>query len=169
LREVMTSIEIAAPPDVVWRHVVSFSEIDSPPAWYFRIGLSYPLRARIDGAGVGAVRRCEFTTGAFIEPITAWEPPTRLAFDVADQPPALREWSPYRTVYAPHVKGFFKTSRGEFRLIALADGRTRLEGRTWYSLRMQPQGYWTIIADAILHRIHSRVLTHIKQETEGRR
>ncbi len=130
-REVLTAIEIAAPPETVWRNVVSFSEIDTPPAWYFRTGLSYPLRARINGSGVGAVRYCEFTTGAFVEPITAWEQPTRLAFDVVEQPPPLREWSPYRTVYAPHVKGFFTTSRGEFRLVALPNGGTRLEGRTW--------------------------------------
>ena len=119
-REAMTSIEIAAPPEAVWRHVVSFADIQAPPSWLFRIGLAYPLRARIDGRGVGAIRHCEFTTGAFVEPITAWEEPTRLAFDVARQPPPLREWSPYRTVYPPHLDGFLTTTRGEFRLIALA-------------------------------------------------
>jgi hypothetical protein len=166
-REVMTAIEIAAAPEAVWRNVVSFSEIRTPPSWLFRTGLSYPLRARIEGQGVGAIRHCEFTTGAFVEPITAWEEPSRLAFDVISQPPPLREWSPYRTVYPPHLDGFFKTSRGEFRLVPLPGGRTRLEGRTWYTLRMEPTGYWNFIADAILHRIHARVLDHIRRETEG--
>jgi hypothetical protein len=167
LREVLTTEDIAAPPEIVWRHVVTFSEIPTPPAWYFRTGLAYPLRARIEGAGVGAVRYCEFTTGAFVEPITAWEEPTRLAFDVAAQPPPLREWSPYRNVYAPHLEGFFSTSRGEFRLVRLSNGHTRLEGRTWYALRMQPQAYWTVVADAILHRVHHRVLTHIREQAES--
>lgn len=165
-REVVTAIEIAAPPAAVWKHVVSFEEIRTPPAWYFRIGFAYPLRARIDGTGVGAVRHCEFTTGAFTEPITAWDQPHRLAFDVTSQPAPLQEWSPYRNVYAPHLKGFFQTTRGEFRLVALPGGRTRLEGRTWYTLRMQPQGYWTILADLIVHRIHDRVLDHIRREAE---
>jgi hypothetical protein len=168
-RETLTSIEIAASPKDVWRNVVSFADIQAAPSWLFRTGLAYPLRARIDGHGVGAIRHCEFTTGAFVEPITAWEEPLRLAFDVISQPPPLREWSPYRTLYPPHLDGFFKTSRGEFRLVPLAGGRTRLEGRTWYSLRMQPEGYWTFIADAILHRIHARVLNHIKQEAEAGR
>ena len=167
-REVFSAIEIAASPAQVWQHVVKFDEIKSPPAWYFGAGLAYPLRARIEGTGVGAVRHCEFTTGAFREPITQWDEPSRLAFDVTDQPPPLQEWSPYRNVYAPHLKGFFTTTRGEFRLIALPGGRTRLEGRTWYSLKMEPQGYWTLIADAIVHRIHERVLDHIRQEVEGR-
>jgi hypothetical protein len=45
-----------------------------PPVWIYGLGVAYPLRARIEGEGVGAVRHCEFTTGAFVEPITAWEP-----------------------------------------------------------------------------------------------
>ena len=167
-REVFSALEIAVPPERVWRHVVTFEEIRTPPAWYFRVGLAYPLRARIDGTGAGAVRRCEFTTGAFTEPITTWDEPRRLAFDVSSQPPPLQEWSPYRSVYAPHVAGFFRTTKGEFRLIELPGGRTRLEGRTWYSLQMQPQAYWTMLADAIIHRIHERVLEHIRDAAEGR-
>ena len=54
----MTAIEIASPPEVVWKHVVEFSEITEPPEWYFRMGVASPSRARIDGAGVGAIRHC---------------------------------------------------------------------------------------------------------------
>jgi hypothetical protein len=32
---------------------------------------------------------------------------------------------------------------------------------------MQPQIYWTVISDAIVHGIHDRVLRHIKVETEA--
>jgi hypothetical protein len=166
-RIVLTSMEIDAPASTVWQHVVSFREIQRPPAWYFRFGLAYPLRARIDGTGPGAVRHCEFTTGAFVEPITVWDEPRTLAFDVIRQPPPLREWSPYSRVYAPHLDGFFRTSRGEFRLVALSPSRTRLEGRTWYFLDMRPSIYWNFLADTILHAIHERVLEHVKEEAEG--
>ena len=125
----MTAIEIDAPAAVVWEHVTSFSEITAAPPWYFRTGLAYPLRARLEGSGVGAVRHCEFTTGAFVEPITVWDAPRRLAFDVIAQPPPLHEWSPYSRVYAPHLDGFFRTSHGEFRLVAL-DGGTHAARRT---------------------------------------
>jgi hypothetical protein len=165
-RVVTTAIEVAAPVEVVWDHVVSFSDITAPPSWYFRTGLAYPLRARLEGSGAGAVRHCEFTTGAFVEPITVWDAPRRLAFDVIAQPPPLQEWSPYTRVFAPHLDGFFRTSHGEFRLVALEGGRTRLEGRTWYTLDMQPAMYWSALADTILHAIHDRVLEHIKREAE---
>lgn len=51
-------------------------------------------------------------------------------------------------------------------MIPLEGGRTRLEGRTWYSLRLQPAMYWNTIADAILHAVHTRVLEHVKAGAE---
>ena len=168
LHEVVSVVEIDAPPEVAWKHVVSFSELTAPPAWLFRLGVAYPRRARIEGLGVGAVRYCEFSTGPFVEPITAWEEPSRLAFDVASQPRPMAEWSPYRRVHAPHLDDYFRSRRGEFRLVRLPGDRTRLEGRTWYELAMAPQIYWKALADAIISRIHIRVLTHVKALSEQR-
>lgn len=166
LREVMTSIEVDAPPEVVWRNVVSFSELPPPPEWAFRLGIAYPMRARIVGEGVGAVRYCEFSTGPFVEPITRWEEPRRLSFDVRSQPPSMQELSPYRHVNAPHLEGYMVSRRGEFRLTPLPGGRTRLEGSTWYTLAIFPEGYWVVPAELLLHGIHGRVLRHIKDLSE---
>src|SRR5207247_3347954 len=74
IREVVTSVEIAAPPEKVWPHVQGFADLPPPAEWFFRTGIAYPVRARISGTGVGAVRRCEFSTGPFVEPITVWDP-----------------------------------------------------------------------------------------------
>jgi hypothetical protein len=164
--EVVTSIDVAASPEVVWNRVVQFREIKAPLAWYFRAGIAYPVRATISGQGVGAIRRCEFSTGAFIEPITVWDEPRRLAFGVVEQPPPLRELSIYSEVYAPHIDGFFRSEQGEFRLIALPNGGTRLEGHTWYSVAIYPQGYWRAISEVLLHEIHRRVLDQVKLEAE---
>ena len=165
--EVLTTIEIDAPPERVWPNVVGFSELTDPPNWYFQLGIAYPKRATIVGSGVGSVRHCEFSTGAFVEPITAWEQPTRLAFDVQSQPPPMHELSPYRHVHPPHLDGYLRCKRGEFRLIPLENGRTRLEGRTWYQYNIFPQSYWTLWTDRLIHSIHQRVLSHIKQLSES--
>ena len=164
--EVVSSVEIEAPPQQVWPHVVGFSELPPPPDWYFRLGIAYPQRATIEGEGVGAVRRCEFSTGAFVEPITVWDEPHRLAFAVESQPPPMQELSPYRHVHPPHLDGYLRCQRGEFRLIELPGGRTRLEGSTWYEFEMYPQDYWTLWSDLCIHRIHRRVLNHIKELSE---
>lgn len=164
--EVLSAVEIAAPADRVWANVVAFPPLAEPTEWWYRAGLAYPRYASIEGTGVGAVRYCVFSTGAFVEPITAWEPGRRLAFDVVDSPPPMRELSPYHDVDAPHLDGYFRSRRGEFRLIPLPGGRTRLEGRTWYELDMAPAWYWEWVADRVIHAIHVRVLDHVKAEAE---
>ncbi len=169
LREVLSTVEIDASPEQIWPHLIGFTEIESPPRWFFRLGIAHPIRARIEGHGPGAVRRCEFSTGAFVEPITAWEEPLRLAFDVAAQPAPLHEWSPYRRVYAQHLVDTLRSRRGEFRLVPLPSGRTRLEGRTWYQLSMEPQPYWAWFSDLLIHAIHQRVLAHIGGEVSAAR
>jgi uncharacterized membrane protein YhaH (DUF805 family) len=162
LHEVRSAIEIDAPPEIVWSRVIAFPELPEPSALVRHMGIAYPQRAHIDGAGVGATRYCEFSTGAFVEPITVWDPGRRLSFDVARQPPPLREWSPYANVLPPHLDGFFRARRGEFRFVRLTGNRTRLEGSTWYELRIYPEAYWSIFADVIVGQIHRRVLEHIQ-------
>ncbi|HYE97671.1 MAG TPA: DUF805 domain-containing protein [Planctomycetota bacterium] len=92
--EVTTTADVAAAPAVVWRHVVSFAELPPPRETIFRTGLAYPIRAEIRGRGAGAVRHCVFSTGPFVEPITVWDEPRELAFDVTAQPAPMEEWSP---------------------------------------------------------------------------
>jgi hypothetical protein len=169
LHDVTTTIEIDAPPERVWPNVIGFSDLPEPPEWQYRMGIAYPMRARIDGEGVGAVRRCEFSTGPFVEPITTWDPPRRLAFDVTQQPPSMTEWSPYHAIHAPHLEGTMTSRGGEFRLVPLAGGRTRLEGTTHYTLAIYPELYWRAYAELLLHGIHTRVLRHIKGLSETSR
>ena len=166
LFEVVTRIEVDAPPARVWAHVVSFSELPPPESMIFKLGVAHPVRARIEGRGVGAIRRCEFSTGPFIEPITVWDPPRRLAFDVTAQPRPMQELSPYTSIEAPHLDHFLQSERGQFLLTALPDGRTLLEGTTWYRHRIWPAPYWKVWSDLIIHHIHERVLTHVKRLSE---
>jgi hypothetical protein len=165
IREVRSSVVIDAAPAAVWTGVIAFSPIPTPTSPLFRLGLAYPMRARIEGSGVGATRYCIFSTGAFVEPITVWEPGKRLGFDVVESPPPLRELS-FRRIKPPHLEGYLLARRGEFRLVSLPDGRTRLEGSTWYEQRLRPEGYWVIFSDYVISAIHRRVLDHIKTETE---
>jgi len=168
LRHVTTAIEIDAPPERVWPNVIGFSDLPAPPKWIYRLGIAYPMRATIQGTGVGAVRHCEFSTGPFVEPITVWDEPHRLAFDVTSQPPSMTEWSPYQSVKAPHLEGYMVSKGGEFRLVPLPGGRTRLEGTTNYTLAIYPEIYWVTYGEVLLHGIHTRVLEHIKVLSESR-
>ncbi|HEY6467435.1 MAG TPA: SRPBCC family protein [Candidatus Acidoferrales bacterium] len=165
--EVKSSIEIAAPPERVWKSVVAFSELPPPTEWYFKTGLAYPIRAHIDGTGPGAVRYCEFSTGPFVEPIEVWDEPRLLRFSVAQNPAPLNEWSPYSHIAPRHLHGYFISKHGQFLLTPLPNGDTLLEGTTWYQHGLWPETYWTVWSQAIIHRIHMRVLTHIKVLSES--
>jgi uncharacterized membrane protein YhaH (DUF805 family) len=164
--EVGSEILINAPPEIVWQKVVSFAEIPPPREAIFRAGIAYPIRADISGEGPGAVRRCEFSTGAFVEPIEVWNEPYLLKFSGLENPPPLTELSPYAHVKPPHLEKYFVSHAGQFLLTALPGGKTRLQGTTWYSDAMWPQAYWQLWSDYIVHRIHMRVLNHIRAEVE---
>lgn len=163
---VHSSLEIAAPPKLVWKNVVSFSELPPPKEWYFKSGLAYPERARIEGTGPGAIRYCEFSTGPFVEPIEVWDEPRLLRFSVAQNPAPMNEWSPYGRILPKHLHGYFVSKQGQFVLTPLPNGHTLLEGTTWYQHGLWPETYWTLWSQAIIHRIHMRVLNHIKDLSE---
>ena len=165
--EVRSAIEIAAPPEQVWKHVVTFSGLPEPREWLFRAGIAYPRRARIAGVGVGAVRYCEFSTGPFVEPIEVWDEPRLLRFRVTENPAPMHEWSPYAQLLPAHLHGYMIYKQGQFRLTPLANHRTLLEGTTVYQHGLWPAEYWRWWSDAIIHQIHLRVLTHIRSLAEA--
>jgi len=167
LYSVTTVVEIDAPSSIVWKNVIHFTELPPPTEFIFRSGVAYPMRAEITGSGVGACRHCIFSTGAFVEPITDWDEAKLLRFNVTDNPPPMQEWTPYANVHPPHLDNFLVSHAGQFRLISLEGGRTRLEGTTWYQHHMWPAGYWRLWSDSILHTIHRRVLNHVKHLSEA--
>jgi hypothetical protein len=166
LRSVTTSIEINAGVSTVWQNVTSFPQLAEPAEFIFRSGIAYPINAQIDGHGVGAIRHCNFSTGSFLEPITVWEEDKLLKFDVDSQPEPLKELSFYNDIHPNHLHGYWISRAGQFKLTQLANGHTLLEGTTWYTNKIQPGGYWTLWSDYIVHKIHTRVLEHIRTLAE---
>jgi uncharacterized membrane protein YhaH (DUF805 family) len=164
---VTTSITINSPASVVWKNVIAFPPLAPPKEWLFRAGIAYPTAGQIVGSGPGAVRYCHFSTGDFVEPITVWDEDRLLAFDVSSQAPAMQEMSPWK-ITPPHIgRNYMRSQHGQFRLIALSNQRTLLEGTTWYQNYFWPQAYWRVWSDQIVHQIHLRVLRHVKQQAEA--
>jgi hypothetical protein len=166
VRSVTTSIEIAATPEQVWKNIITFPQLKEPGELIFKSGIAYPINATIDGRGVGAIRHCNFSTGTFVEPITVWDENSLLKFSVVTQPEPMKEISPYN-IHPEHLKGYWLSKEGQFKLTRLPNGHTLLEGTTWYINKIRPGFYWAIWSDYIVHKIHKRVLTHIKEQTES--
>ncbi|UHG94996.1 SRPBCC family protein [Spirosoma oryzicola] len=161
----VSAIQIDAPAQTVWNHVVAFPQLDQPDNFIFKTGIAYPINASIKGTGVGAVRYCNFTTGRFVEPITVWDQPRLLRFAVVQQPQPMKELS-FWDVDAPHLHDYFVSRQGQFKLTRLPNGKTLLEGTTWYCHTIKPAFYWQLWSNYIIHKIHNRVLVHIKRKSE---
>ena len=164
VHQVVSTVEIDAPIEVVWKNVVEFPQIGAKPEGILNLGFAYPINAKIDGRGVGAIRYCNFNTGPFVEPITAWQEPNLLAFDVRAQPAPMTELTPYNDLHAAHLE-YLRSQKGQFRLYE-KDGKTVLEGTTFYTHDIAPDIYWKLFSDEIIHQIHLRVLNHIKEVSE---
>ena len=165
LTSVTTSIIINAKPMEVWKNVIEFPELDKPTEFIFKTGIAYPINAKIVGSGIGSVRHCNFTTGSFVEPVTVWNEGKLLEFDVLEQPAPMKELS-FWNIDAPHLHDYFVSKKGQFKLTELENGKTLLEGTTWYYHNIKPAFYWQIWSDFIIHKIHDRVLIHIKKNSE---
>lgn len=162
---VITSVEIDAPIETVWANVVEFPKLNEPTEFLFKAGIAYPISARIEGEGVGAIRHCTFNTGSFVEPITTWDAPNLLQFDVVEQPAPMKELS-FWDVDAPHLHDYFVSKRGQFKLVSVSRNKTLLEGTTVYYHNIRPVVYWQLWSNNIVHKIHERVLNHIKEISE---
>ena len=166
---IRTKVIVNSNIENVWENVVTFDKIDEPTDWIFKTGISYPTDATIQGTGVGAIRYCNFTTGSFVEPITTWDAPNLLQFDVKEQPIPMNEFNPFWEIHPPHLDGYFRSHKGQFKLTPLGTNQTELEGTTWYKINITPEIYWKTWSDFIVHKIHKRVLNHIKIEAEKNR
>jgi uncharacterized membrane protein YhaH (DUF805 family) len=170
LLQVSTQIEIDAPPENVWRFLVSFPALPPPTQWPFRVGIAFPIRSTLRGSGLGAQRECQFSSGQFVERIQVWEENQRLKFSISSEPPVMEELSPYGHIHTRHIDGqYFQAQDAEFELVRLPNGHTLLTGTSHYRNRMWPVAYWHLWSDAIVHQIHLRVFQHIKHlaEAEG--
>lgn len=163
---VTSEIILNVPIEKVWNHIIEFPHLKEPEEFIFKAGISYPIHAHIEGQGVGAIRYCTFSTGSFVEPITVWQEPTLLAFDVLEQPKPMTEISWY-DLDAPHLDDYFLSKKGEFRMEAINENQTKITGTTWYIHKIKPEWYWQIWSNQIIHKIHDRVLLHIKQNAEN--
>jgi hypothetical protein len=83
---------------------------------------------RLEGSGVGAIRHCNFTIGSFVEPVTVWDEPKLLKFNVVEQPEPMKVIS-FWNINAPYLHDYFVYNQGQFKLTA------------WYYHNIKPALY----------------------------
>jgi len=165
VKPVISRVIIDSDKETVWKNVIAFPKLDKPTEMIFKLGISYPIESTIEGVGEKAIRYCKFNTGEFVEPITEWKENELLKFDVIEQPTPLKEIS-FWDVNSPHLHDYFVSKKGQFKITELENGSIELEGTTWYYHNIKPDFYWRMWSNMIIHKIHNRVLNHIKTVSE---
>lgn len=167
--QVRTVIEIAAPPETVWRQTVEIPEID--PAELPRtfshsiVGTPKPQDAAMDGEGVGAVRNLRWDQGVrFQEIVTGWKQDRYLAWDFHFGPDAI----PDRVEAHIDVDSdYLKLAGGDYVLEPLPDGGTRLTLTTRYRIATPINAYCEMWGRVFLGDFHRAVLTVIRDRSEA--
>lgn len=166
LIESREDVVVDASPAEVWRAVTHMDRMDAQPALPFRLGLAYPMGGELRSEGLGAERIGRFSTGDAREEVTVWRPQRQLAFRLLTQPPSMHELSPWKTVHAPHVQGYFTTDWTSFDIAPLPDGRSRLTLRAHSRLRLDPAPYWEPMARWAVAANSRRVLGWLRRSAE---
>lgn len=166
---VTTVIDIAAGPAKVWQHTVAIPAI-APAELPFTFshavaGAPQPVDAWMEGEGPGAVRHLRWTRGvSFEEVVTRWEPERFLAWDFRFSPHSIP------AAVEAHINvdsAYLKIASGDYTLMPLADGRTRLTLTTRYRIATPFNGYCDWWAGVFLNDFHRAVLTVIRARAEA--
>jgi hypothetical protein len=165
---VTTTVEIAAPPQAVWRNLVEVRAIRARElVWTFTqdvAGVPKPMDARLSGRGAGAIRYVTWGRGIhFEERVTRWVENRDLAwnfhFDDASIPRAIEG----------HVKlnsPYLKVLDGSYHLDALANGHTSVTLRTRYWMRTPLNSYAAWWGRIFVDDFHANVLHVIRERAE---
>ncbi|MBA8840104.1 SRPBCC family protein [Ochrobactrum sp. RH2CCR150] len=167
---VTTVIDIAAPPEVVWKQTVEIRNVRADElSWTFShgvLGVPQPVDARIEGVGVGvgAVRQLQWTRGVnFQEIVTQWEENRLLAWDFRFAPGSIP------SAVEAHIKvnsSYLQLANGDYRLEPLPDGRTRLTLTTHYRIATPIDFYCDLWGKVFLNDFHGVVLKVIRDRSE---
>jgi len=163
---VANSIDIAAPPSIVWTALIHMGDLGPPTDLLFKLGVACPQRVDIYGNGVGAMRVCTLSTGRLHEKIVDWQPERRMAWLSVTTPAPLKELNPFGTTDPPHLHGFYKSVGGQFTLTPIGADSTRVTRSSSYQHNMYPAYYWKLWCDYVARRGHIHVLKVLREDAE---
>ena len=162
----VTSIEIDAPPSVVWPLVVSVDTIrpaERRPALFSAIGFPEPVAATLDRPGVGGVRTATFEHGiVFRETIVDWQPHRRLRFTIAPDSIPATTLDPHVTIGGP----YFDVLTGTYELQRLEHDRTRLVLTSEHRVSTPFNAYAGPWANRVMRSIQSNILNVLRARAE---
>ncbi|RMA58915.1 SRPBCC family protein [Ulvibacter antarcticus] len=166
---VITSEVIDAPKEVIWDLITHDLEIEKPNKFILRTGMSYPVSISVYGKGKDAVRHFNFSTGSYLQPITVWNEPNLLQYNIDKEPLHMTESNPLWEIHPPHLTGYFVSEKGQISLTTVSNGKTKVEYSTWNKVHMTPVAYWKLLSTAVIHHVHKQFFKSLKESVESKK
>jgi hypothetical protein len=150
IREVKTSVLVAASAEAVWAEFVTVPKIQPDEerfAWFRMAGLPHPVEARLANPGVEGVRYASYDNGMkVIEPVQVWELYDRYRFGVL-----LDHENSQRTPLWSDVAGeHLQVQWVEYRIELLSQELVRLHLTSRYALATPVNPYAAAWVDFLL-------------------
>ncbi len=162
------TIDIQAPPEVIWPEIASVREIPRKQIrdrWIYQVGFPKPIAATLDREGVGGIRTATFERDvSFHETITEWDKPHRLSFSIHADP----DFIPH-TAFDQHIivgGRFYDVLDGIYEIEPLPSGGCRLHLTSHHRLSTRFNsyaGWWSV---KVMDQIQGSILEVIKQRAE---
>ncbi len=162
----LTSIDIDAPPSVVWSNITRIKPIHEPlDGFFYRMGFPKPVEATLSHEGVGGVRHASFERGlVFVETIDQWEPERLLSFTIDVDPNSIPT-----TTLDEHVAvggRYFDVLRGTYQILPLNGKKVRLILSSQFTVSTRFNFYAGLWANFLMSDIQQTILKVIKQRCE---
>jgi hypothetical protein len=151
---VVTRMNIAAPPDEVWRGLMFYEQIEEPPPLHLRLLLPMPIRTHGSKSAIGDEAMCLYEGGHLLKRVTQIDPCRQYGFEVVEQNLA--------------VGGGLILSGGCYTLRELPGGRTEVAVTTRYVSPKRPGWMWKPIEATVCHLFHRHLLGAMRRKIEAR-
>jgi len=148
---VVTRMDFAATPEQMWRGLIFYEQIDTPP---LLLRLLLPLPIRVDGskAAVGDEATCLYEGGYLRKRVTHVDPGRYYGFEIVEQNLL--------------IGGGLMLSGGSYTLHELAGRRTEVAVTTRYVSCNRPAWLWKPIEATVCHLFHRHLLSAMRRASE---
>jgi hypothetical protein len=145
---VVTTVELPASPEVVWKGILFYEEVPQRPSLLLRLFLPAPVRTDGDKRTPGAQVHCTYDGGDLDKRITAVDAPHYVAFEVLAQHLGIED--------------SVTTSDGSYAIRATGQG-SHVALTTRYHGHLRPRWLWRPFERFLAHLVHRHILTGMRE------
>lgn len=163
------SITINAPKEKVWSILTHTVNYTSHENFFFKAGVSYPEAMQLMKQKGKCFLACRLNNGLVDLPVIELDSMKRFRFTMPPDIAPMKEMTPYDSIHAEHLKGYFLPQYGEFKITPLNQKQCILTAETSYTYKITPVFYWRWWSDYLVNTMHEHVLENIRELSEEKK